>query len=72
MGVLALHAWTITSGLPVLSAHVVVSEDALAAGHGGRVLDSLGECLGGHFDVAHCTFQIEGEAHADHESPVHD
>ena len=31
-----LHAWTITSGLPVLSAHVVVTEDALAAGHGGR------------------------------------
>lgn len=71
-GVHDLHAWTITSGLPVLSAHVVVSDDALAAGHGGRVLDALGECLGGHFDVAHCTFQLEGEAHAAHEAPVHD
>jgi cation diffusion facilitator family transporter len=67
-----LHAWTITSGLPVLSAHVVVTEDALAAGHGGRVLDALCECLGEHFDVAHCTFQLEGEAHAGHEAPVHD
>ncbi len=67
-----LHAWTITSGLPVLSAHVVVTEEALAAGHGGRVLDALCECLGEHFDVEHCTFQIEGEAHAGHEAPVHD
>ncbi|WP_346622260.1 cation diffusion facilitator family transporter [Blastococcus montanus] len=71
-GVHDLHAWTITSGLPVLSAHVVVSDDALAAGHGGRVLDALCSCLGDHFDVEHCTFQLEGEAHAAHEAPVHD
>ncbi len=72
IGVHDLHAWTITSGLPVLSAHVVVTDEALAAGHGGRVLDSLCECLGEHFDMEHCTFQIEAEAHAGHESPVHD
>jgi cation diffusion facilitator family transporter len=72
IGVHDLHAWTITSGLPVLSAHVVVTEEALAAGHGGRVLDSLCECLGEHFDMAHCTFQIEAESHAGHEAPVHD
>ena len=67
-----LHAWTITSGMPVLSAHVVVTEEALEAGHGGRVLDALCACLGSHFDVEHCTFQLEGERHADHEAPVHD
>lgn len=67
-----LHAWTITSGLPVLSAHVVVTDEVLAAGHGGRVLDALCACLGEHFDVEHCTFQIEDRAHAAHESPVHD
>ncbi len=72
VGVHDLHAWTITSGLPVLSAHVVVTEEALAAGHGGRVLDALCECLGEHFDMDHCTFQIEAEAHAGHEAPVHD
>jgi cation diffusion facilitator family transporter len=72
LGVHDLHAWTITSGLPVLSAHVVVSDDALAAGHGGLVLDALCACLGDHFDVEHCTFQLEAEAHATHESPVHD
>ena len=72
LGVHDLHAWTITSGLPVLSAHVVVTDEALDAGHGGRVLDALCECLGEHFDMAHCTFQLEGRAHAGHESPVHD
>jgi cation diffusion facilitator family transporter len=72
IGVHDLHAWTITSGLPVLSAHVVVTEEALAAGHGGRVLDSLCECLGEHFDMDHCTFQLEAETHAGHEAPVHD
>jgi cobalt-zinc-cadmium efflux system protein len=72
LGVHDLHAWTITSSLPVLSAHVVVTDDALAAGHGGRVLDALCECLGAHFDMAHCTFQLEAQSHARHEAPVHD
>lgn len=74
-GVLAvhdLHAWTITSGLPVLSAHVVVADEALDGGHGGRVLDALCVCLGDCFDVAHCTFQLEPATHAAHEAPVHD
>ncbi len=67
-----LHAWTITSGLPVLSAHVVVTDEALAAGHGGRVLDALCSCLGEHFELEHCTFQLEAATHAGHEAPVHD
>ena len=67
-----LHAWTITSGLPVLSAHVVVSEEALADGHGGRVLDALCSCLGDHFDLEHCTFQLESPGHRGQESPDHD
>jgi cation diffusion facilitator family transporter len=67
-----LHAWTITSGQPVLSAHVVVTDDVLADGHGGRVLDALCSCLGSHFDLEHCTFQLESAHHSDHEAPVHD
>jgi len=66
-----LHAWTITSGLPVLSVHVVVTEEALADGGGARVLDSLGECLADHFDVEHCTFQLEPASHASHEFRAH-
>ncbi len=66
-----LHAWTITSGMPVLSAHVVVSDDALADGGAARVLDALCGCLTDHFDVEHCTFQIEPASHAAHESATH-
>ena len=65
-----LHAWTITSGLPVLSAHVVVETSVLAGGHGARMLDTLQECLRGHFDVEHSTFQLEPGGHADHEPSV--
>ena len=66
-----LHAWTITSGLPVLSAHIVVTDDALADGGGGVVLDQLGQCLAGHFDVEHCTFQLEAPGHREHEPSQH-
>jgi cobalt-zinc-cadmium efflux system protein len=67
-----LHAWTITSGVPVLSAHVVVDDAVLGDGCDGRgVLDRLGECLGHHFDVEHCTFQLESVAHRAHESGHH-
>lgn len=62
-----LHAWTITSGVPVLSAHVVVDAATLSGDRSGEVLDRLGECLGEHFDVGHCTFQIEPQGHRLHE-----
>ncbi|MGY3205552.1 cation diffusion facilitator family transporter [Streptomyces sp. TE5632] len=63
-----LHAWTITSGMPVLSAHVVVSTEVLdALGH-EKMLRELQSCLGDHFDVEHCTFQLEPRGHAEHEA----
>jgi cobalt-zinc-cadmium efflux system protein len=62
-----LHAWTITSGLPVLSVHVVLERDADA----GRVLDGLGDCLAGHFDIEHSTFQLEDPEHRGHEGATH-
>jgi cobalt-zinc-cadmium efflux system protein len=67
-----LHLWTITSGLPVLSAHIVVDPEVLARGDGAAMLDALQACLRGHFDVAHSTFQLEPAGHADHEHPMHD
>jgi cobalt-zinc-cadmium efflux system protein len=57
--------------MPVLSVHVVVADDVLADGGGGRVLDALGECLSHHFDVEHCTFQLEPAGHVEHENPMH-
>jgi cobalt-zinc-cadmium efflux system protein len=67
-----LHAWTITSGVPVVSAHVVVDDRELAELGHSTVLSRLHRCLAGHFDIAHSTFQIEPEGHADHEYAHHD
>ncbi|WP_243059482.1 cation diffusion facilitator family transporter [Nocardioides sp. SR21] len=62
-----LHAWTITSGMPSLSAHVTVTQEALDAEGVGRILDRLSECTAEHFDVRHSTFQVEPVTHQDHE-----
>jgi cobalt-zinc-cadmium efflux system protein len=54
-----LHVWTITSGMNVVSAHVVLAPDA----NPGDLLDHLGECLSGDFDIDHSTFQLETAEH---------
>jgi cobalt-zinc-cadmium efflux system protein len=66
-----LHAWTLTSSLPILTAHVVVTDDCITRGEIGRVLDHLQGCLAGHFDVAHSTLQLEAIGHIDHELGGH-
>ena len=66
-----LHAWTITSGVPVLSAHVTVEPTALGGACGGGVLDRLHDCLREDFDVEHSTFQLEPSGHRDHEGADH-
>jgi len=50
-----LHAWTITSGMKVASAHVVLRDGADPA----KVLEELNECLAEDFDVEHSTIQLE-------------
>ncbi|MFG2776346.1 cation diffusion facilitator family transporter [Streptomyces prunicolor] len=65
-----LHAWTITSGMPVLSAHVVVRTDVLNTIGNEKMLHELQGCLGDHFDVEHCTFQLEPRGHAEHEAKL--
>ncbi len=50
-----LHAWTITSGMNVLSAHIVLADGARA----DEVLDRLCGCLSDDFDIEHSTFQLE-------------
>ena len=50
-----LHAWTITSGMNVVSAHVTLKPGADPP----AVLDELCRCLSGDFDIEHSTFQLE-------------
>jgi cobalt-zinc-cadmium efflux system protein len=67
-----LHAWTLTSELPVISAHVVVEESCLSGGAAPLLLRHLQDCLAGHFDVEHSTFQLEPAVHAGDERSRHD
>ena len=53
------HAWLITSGIPAVSAHVVVDGDASQ----GPLLDRLCDCLRVDFGIEHSTFQVEPATH---------
>lgn len=72
IGVHDLHVWTLTSGMPVLSAHVVVSDEVLSVGDQEKVLDRLCDCLADQFAIEHCTFQLEPDGYAAHEFLTHD
>jgi len=66
IGVHDLHASTIATGLPVLTAHVVVDESCFTQGHVSQKLRDLQTCVAEHFDVSveHSTFQIEAPSHS--------
>ncbi|WP_044084930.1 cation diffusion facilitator family transporter [Bifidobacterium gallicum] len=59
-----LHASMVASGMPVLSAHVVV-DATMTMSEAGQVLAQLQECLRQHFPVSvpHTTFQLEPEGY---------
>ena len=73
VGVHDLHASTIATGLPVLTAHVVVEEACFADGHAAQMLTDLQACVADHFDVSveHSTFQLESPDHAQREHTTH-
>ncbi|MDY5129297.1 cation diffusion facilitator family transporter [Actinotignum urinale] len=64
-----LHASVVATGLPVLSAHVVVKPECFYDGHAPEILNQLQECAAEHFPVPlhHATFQLEPEGHDEHE-----
>ena len=73
VGVHDLHSSTIATGLPVLTAHVVVEEACFADGHAAQMLTDLQACVAAHFDVSveHSTFQLESPDHAQREHTTH-
>ena len=66
-GIHDLHVWSITSGIPALSAHVRIAPGA----DGDVVLDRVVERLAERFDIHHATIQIEraGRAEAIYHAP---
>lgn len=69
-----LHVSRISTGLPVLTAHVVVEESCFTAGCTPALLDEMQACVAEHFAVPieHSTFQIEPPQHRIHEIHRHD
>lgn len=72
-GVHDLHVTQIATGLPVLTAHIVVDDECFYDGHAPHLLDQLQHVVAAHLPVQieHSTFQLELEAHAQHEHPTH-
>jgi cobalt-zinc-cadmium efflux system protein len=67
-----VHVWTITSGVPALTAHVVVDSARLAECGPGSMLDQLQQCARECFEIEHTTFQLEPTDHAAHEHGAHE
>ena len=66
-----LHASQVATGLPVLTAHVVVDDSCFHDGHLAGMLDELQACLAEEFDVEHSTIQFEAVSHSAHEHGTH-
>ena len=67
-----LHASTVSTGLPTISAHVVVEDECFQDGHAAEVLGNVRACVAEHFEVSipHSTFQIETQHLKDLEPPA--
>lgn len=59
-----LHASTIGTGLPVISAHVVIDDECFESGHAPQILEQIRSCMKEHFPVSfdHATIQLETTA----------
>lgn len=67
----SLHVWALTSGVPVMSAHIVLSEDAREHDQAVRVLDQVTQRMQELFNIEHSTIQIEEPGHLEHEGLMH-
>ncbi|HEU5000411.1 MAG TPA: cation diffusion facilitator family transporter [Lapillicoccus sp.] len=66
-----LHVSQVATGLPVLTAHVVVDETCFDDGDLPRMLDQIQGRLARDFSLQHSTIQFEAAGHAAHEHPEH-
>jgi len=55
VGVHDLHAWQITAGLPMITAHVIAADGV----EHHQVLHEVDACLADDFDLEHSTIQME-------------
>ncbi len=65
-GVHDLHVWTITSGYPALSAHVVCDHEVAR----DMLLARLNRLLRESYGITHTTIQLETETPPEHSRPM--
>jgi len=56
-----LHIWTITSGMPVLSAHISLASCCSETTHWQKCLEQAQKLLKDRFGIEHTTLQVEGD-----------
>ncbi|MDN5725876.1 MAG: cation diffusion facilitator family transporter, partial [Propionibacteriales bacterium] len=63
-GVHDLHASEIGTGMPIISAHVVIDDECFESGHAPQILELIRACVKEHFSVSldHATIQLETAA----------
>lgn len=66
-----LHATQIATGVPVLTAHVVVDDSCFHDGHLMQMLDQVQTELREAFAIEHTTIQFEAVTHSAHEYATH-
>lgn len=68
-----LHASQVATGLPVLTAHIVLDDSCFQDGHSAQMLIDLQACVAEHFAVSieHSTFQLEPAGHQQYEHGAH-
>lgn len=66
-----LHASTVATGLPTLTAHIVVDDECFTDGHAAEMLRVVRHCVAEHFAVSvrHSTFRIETATIGEDEPP---
>ena len=67
-----LHASTVATGLPTISAHIVLADECFADSHAPEILQDIQHCVEHHFpiSIAHSTFQLETQSASEAESPA--
>lgn len=67
-----LHASQVATGIPILTAHLVVDDTCFHDGHLGELLDQVQACIHTDFGIKHSTIQFESVDHAAHEHATHE
>lgn len=65
-----LHIWTITSGLPSLSAHITLDSRCSDTMHWQKCLRTTQDMLRNRFGIEHSTLQLEPESYVRDERPI--